>query len=103
MIKLLFSFISIAVMAKGCPTEEEVFNKWIGKTGQDLIEKAGPPANITTNGGNGKVYIYSKSFTNTYNGWTRYDHLFFYLDSNLIVYKWMKQSNNTPPQQIIIR
>lgn len=84
----------------GCTSERKTLDSWLEHNIHEAIMVYGPAAQVTSDGSNGKVYVFSQTADNPYNGLTYYHYIFFYAYTDGTIYHWMSRRGTIPPQRI---
>ena len=97
---IVFLCISaIIYLLPGCMmSERKIMDAWIGSPKSHLILEYGPPAQVTSDGNNGEIYVYGTSVY--YGGTTYWKYNMFYCHPDGRIYYWMVKRGAVPPQQI---
>jgi len=85
---------------QSCISERKVLDSWVEKNIKDVILRVGPPAQITSDGSNGKIYVFSESSFNGYTGTEYYHYIFFYVYTDGTIYHWLVKKGVVPPERI---
>lgn len=118
LIAILIAVLSFTVNAQSKRKLIKQMDSWVGATKHELIMGFGPASRIASDGNGGEILIYSKirqinrdvlrlSADGTLYNEQRvpdvyYQHKMFYLDSRNKVYHWLIESNNIPPERLVI-
>lgn len=83
-----------------CTSERKVLDSYLEHNIREVIMKLGPPAQVTSDGSNGKIYVFSESGSNPYNGYTTYHYIFFYAYTDGTIYHWLAKKGSVPPERV---
>jgi len=90
----------LSISLTSCISERKVLDSWLERNIKDVIFRVGPPAQVTTDGSNGKIYVFSESSFNGITGGTYYHYIFFYTYVDGTIYHWMTKRGMVPPEQV---
>jgi hypothetical protein len=96
----VFIGLILSLLFTSCVSTRKTMDSWVGLSEQRLIESWGPPARIASNGGNGKVLIYSAEVYSPYTNSTIYRNTMVFTRQDGTIYHWIVQNGVVPPQQI---
>lgn len=85
-----------------CVGERKAMNSFLGSHQRDLIRQWGPPVRTASDGDDGQILVYSTSAYNAYLRITTYRYRMFYVNREKIIYHWITQGGQVPPQQLDI-
>jgi hypothetical protein len=90
----------VSIYFVSCVGERKTLDSWLEHNIHEAIMTFGPPAQVTSDGSNGKVYVFSQTANNAYNGDTYYHYIFFYAYTDGTIYHWISKRGTIPPQRI---
>lgn len=119
--KLIFVLIVILITFVSCVSSKintkEVMDSWVGHTKQELLMSWGPPARVERDGAGGEILVFAQqvnippqtstfydgyggSTTSTLPGVNYWDYKMFWVNQNGVIYHWMTQRQQIPPQHL---
>lgn len=119
--KILLILVAYSVILVSCVSSKvqtrEVMDSWVGHTKQELLMSWGPPARVSSDGAGGEIIVYARqvyippqtsTFYDSYGGSSTstlpavnyWDYRMFWINKDGIVYHWMTQRQQVPPQHL---